>query len=57
MSTSFLLQSALPVIAAGDLKLGKVIGQGGYGTVYESIWNHKQVAVKKLQLQKLDDDF
>mmetsp|Transcript_13243 Transcript_13243/g.37629 ORF Transcript_13243/g.37629 Transcript_13243/m.37629 type:complete len:845 (+) Transcript_13243:43-2577(+) len=38
-----------------DVKIGKKIGQGGYGAVYLGEWNGEKVAIKKLFRDEVDD--
>ena len=33
----------------------KILGQGGYGTVFEGTWGNKKVAVKRIQLVNIDN--
>jgi serine/threonine-protein kinase/endoribonuclease IRE1 len=33
-----------------DLSLNKILGEGGYGTVYEGVWRKKPVAIKRIHL-------
>ena len=38
----------LPSINSNDLTIDKVLGQGGFGTVYKGTWNDRAVAIKEL---------
>jgi len=38
-----------------DVKIGKKIGQGGYGAVYLGEWQNRKVAIKKLFRDEVDD--
>ena len=38
----------LPSIRSEDLTIDKVLGQGGFGTVYKGTWNDRTVAIKEL---------
>src|SRR5215211_1471440 len=33
---------------------GRFLGQGGYGNVYEAKWNRDTVAIKRLNLEKMN---
>jgi len=39
-------------IRPDEFKLVAVLGEGAYGTVYKGEWNHSDVAIKKLKVQK-----
>ncbi|MFA6037776.1 MAG: protein kinase [Legionellales bacterium] len=49
------------VIPYNDLTIGKKLGSGGFGEVYQATWQHSDVAVKQLRIgnisQDLIDDF
>ena len=47
-------QAAL--IAYKELKLGKLLGKGGFGAVYAGKWRDNPVAVKKVLLQQLSEE-
>ena len=34
----------------------KILGQGGYGTVFEGTWGNKKFAVKRILLENIDND-
>lgn len=34
----------------------RIIGSGTYGTVYQTIWRGKKVAIKRIELHKLFND-
>ncbi len=36
-----------------NLDKNKILGQGGYGTVYEGVWRGKPVAIKRIQLSDI----
>ena len=36
-----------------NLDKNKILGQGGYGTVYEGVWRAKPVAIKRIQLTQI----
>ena len=44
------------IINESDIKIIKVIGQGGFGKVYEALFNDKKVAVKELMLSIGDEN-
>ncbi len=52
-STSTVL---LQQIAWKDLRVGKLLGSGGFGDVYEATWHGKPVAIKQLFLKSLPGD-
>ena len=35
---------------AKDLSQNKILGQGGYGTVFEGVWCDKPAAIKRIEL-------
>jgi serine/threonine protein kinase len=39
-----------------DIQMGKVLGAGGFGTVYLGSWQGNRVAVKMLDKQHLSDE-
>ena len=41
------------VIEYNDIKLGAKIGSGGFGDIHSAKWNGKDVAVKKLRVQRV----
>lgn len=43
-------------IPYGELSMGKKLGQGGYGAVYQATFKYEQVAVKQLLLSHLSVD-
>ncbi len=51
-------QKSQAATAIGELKYyrGKLLGRGGFGTVFEGEWKQQKVAVKKLQLTDLNCD-
>ena len=51
MTSPFSLQK----ISWNTLQLGDLIGQGGYGNVYQGHWQGKEVAIKELLLKKLPE--
>ncbi len=42
-------------IPAKVLRLGKLLGEGAYGSVYEGVWNEQPVAIKRLKAQHLTE--
>ena len=42
------------LIPNSQITEGRFLGQGGYGRVYEAKWNHDTVAVKRLMLEKMN---
>ena len=36
-----------------DLDKNKILGQGGFGTVFEGVWRGKPVAIKRIQLSDI----
>ena len=34
----------------------KILGQGGYGTVFEGPWGNEKFAVKRILLENIDND-
>jgi len=49
-------QTGLQKVAHDDLTYGKELGEGGFGIVYQGVWQHATVAIKKLKHQKLTED-
>ena len=45
----------LKTIAYKDLKIGALLGRGGYGDVYKAEWFGKEVAIKELHLSMLSN--
>ena len=45
----------LPSIQSSDLIIEKMLGQGGFGTVYKGKWNNKVVAIKELTTDSSHD--
>ena len=43
----------LTQIPWSDLKVGELLGEGGYGTVHHGHWQNIEVAIKQLHLKKL----
>ena len=43
------------LIPDAQITQGRLLGQGGYGRVYEAKWNHDTVAVKRLMLEKMNN--
>src|SRR5665213_3043395 len=39
-----------------ELKLGKELGRGGFGVVYQGTWRHTDVAVKQLLMDKISPE-
>lgn len=50
------LLSASFIIPYDQLKLGKELGRGGFGIVYQATWRHTEVAVKQLLMTDLSSD-
>jgi len=46
----------LQEIAHDALSYGDVLGEGGFGTVYQGTWQHSTVAIKQLKQQSLTED-
>lgn len=46
----------VPKIAYSDLKIGTLIGKGGFGNVYKGIWDGVDVAVKQWHLEMMKND-
>ena len=44
------------IISTDDIKIIKKIGEGGQGTVYQAKWNNKEVAIKSIKKDGIDDD-
>ena len=44
------------MIGYDELSIGRVLGRGGFGVVYQGTWRMTDVAVKKLLLGHLTDD-
>lgn len=44
------------IIPTNDIKIIKKIGEGGQGTVYQAKWNSRDVAIKSLKKDGLDDN-
>ncbi len=42
-------------VPASALTLGKLLGEGAYGSVYEGLWNDQAVAIKRLKAQHLTE--
>ena len=42
-------------IPASALTLGKLLGEGAYGSVYQGVWNDQPVAIKRLKAQHLTE--
>jgi len=49
-------QAALQEIAHTELAYGDVLGEGGFGTVYQGVWHDSTVAIKQLKQQSLTED-
>jgi len=49
-------QTGLQEIAHDALNYGDVLGEGGFGTVYQGTWQHSTVAIKQLKQQSLTED-
>ena len=45
--------SNLQIISWDSLKVGALLGHGGYGDVYKATWHGKEVALKQLHLKTL----
>ena len=39
-----------------DLDKNKILGQGGFGTVFEGVWRGKPVAIKRIQLSDISSN-
>ena len=44
---------SLQTIPYDSLKIGELLGHGGYGDVYKATWHGTEVAVKQLHLKTL----
>ena len=42
-------------VPASALTLGKLLGEGGFGAVYQGLYNGEPVAIKRLKTQNLTD--
>ena len=49
-------QTGLQEIRHTDLNYEDELGEGGFGIVYQGVWQHATVAIKKLKHQKLTED-
>jgi len=49
-------QAVLQEIAHADLEYGDILGEGGFGTVYQGVWHDSTVAIKQLKQQSLTED-
>jgi sterile alpha motif and leucine zipper containing kinase AZK len=45
--------TSLQTIPYSSLKIGDLLGHGGYGDVYKAIWHGSEVAIKQLHLKTL----
>jgi serine/threonine protein kinase len=39
-----------------DFGQNKILGEGGYGTVFEGVWHGKPVAIKRIQLSDISSN-
>ena len=46
----------IKVIQKIIINKSKILGQGGYGTVFEGTWGNEKFAVKRILLEKIDND-
>ncbi len=45
-----------PTLKQINVDVNKILGSGGYGTVFQGEWNNNQVAVKQIPLSKVESN-